>query len=52
MLAATLVIHLLDGMFFLGLAGSTVVVVISFFEDAHELLGEDEPTQPHANPGA
>jgi hypothetical protein len=29
-------------MFFLGLAGSTVVVIISFVEDGKELFGKDE----------
>jgi len=29
-------------MFFLGLAGSTIVVLISFVEDAKELFGKDE----------
>ncbi len=33
--------RLLEVMFFLGLAGSTVVVVISFFEDGKELFGKD-----------
>jgi hypothetical protein len=28
-------------MFFVGLAGSTVVVLISFIEDAKELFGKD-----------
>ncbi|WP_268235302.1 hypothetical protein [Silvibacterium dinghuense] len=30
--------HLLTGLFFLGLAGAAVVVVISFIEDFAELL--------------
>ena len=33
--------RLLEVMFFAGLAGSAVVVLISFFEDFKELLGED-----------
>ena len=33
--------RLLEIMFFVGLAGSTIVVLISFFEDAKELFGED-----------
>jgi hypothetical protein len=33
--------RVVEAMFFLGLAGSTVVVIISFFEDAKELFGED-----------
>jgi hypothetical protein len=33
--------HFLEVMFFVGLAGSSVVVLISFVEDAQELFGED-----------
>ena len=33
--------RVLEVMFFLGLAGSTIVVLISFFEDAKELFGKD-----------
>ncbi len=33
--------HVLEVMFFVGMAGSSIVVVISFIEDAHELLGKD-----------
>lgn len=33
--------RLLEVLFFVGLAGSSVVVLISFVEDAHELFGED-----------
>jgi len=33
--------HVLEVMFFVGMAGSAVVVVISFVEDAQELFGED-----------
>jgi hypothetical protein len=33
--------HILVGMFFVGMAGSAVVVVVSFVEDIHELFGED-----------
>jgi hypothetical protein len=32
--------HVLTFLFFLGLAGSSIVVIISFIEDLHELLGE------------
>jgi len=32
---------LLEAMFFVGLIGSTIVVLISFVEDAKELVGED-----------
>jgi hypothetical protein len=41
MVAATFAMHALIGMFLLGLAGSAVVVVISFFEDGKELFGKD-----------
>ncbi len=33
--------RVLEGMFFLGLVGSAVVVVISFFEDMKELVGDE-----------
>jgi len=33
--------RLLEIMFFTGLVGSAVVVLISFFEDFKELIGED-----------
>lgn len=33
--------HVLEVMFFVGLAGSSIVVIISFVEDAFELFGED-----------
>jgi hypothetical protein len=32
--------HVLTFLFFLGLAGSSIVVIISFIEDLHELVGE------------
>ena len=34
-------IRILEAMFFLGLVGSAVVVLISFFEDGKELFGKD-----------
>ena len=34
-------VYLVEALFFIGLAGSSVVVAISFVEDLHELLGED-----------
>jgi len=34
--------HFLEVMFFVGMAGSAIVVVISFVEDAYELFGNDE----------
>jgi len=39
---AIFAIRLLEVMFFVGLAGSAVVVVISFVEDGRELFGKDE----------
>jgi len=33
--------HVLEVMFFVGMAGSSIVVIISFIEDAQELFGED-----------
>ncbi len=33
--------HVLEVMFFVGMAGSAIVIVISFVEDAKELFGED-----------
>jgi len=39
---AVFAMRVLEVMFFLGLAGSTVVVLISFVEDAKELFGDDE----------
>lgn len=33
-------VNLLTTLFFLGLAGSSVVVLLSFVEDLHELMGE------------
>jgi hypothetical protein len=41
MAIAIIAMRVLETMFFLGLAGSLVVVLISFFEDAKELFGED-----------
>ena len=38
---AVLFMRVLEMMFFVGLAGSAVVVLISFLEDAKELFGED-----------
>jgi hypothetical protein len=41
MTLVVLFIRILEVMFFAGLAGSAVVVLISFFEDFKELFGED-----------
>ncbi len=40
-------------LFFVGMAGSAVVVIISFFEDFKELFGDDDAVPepaPHAPP--
>jgi hypothetical protein len=41
MLLAIVAMRILEVMFFLGLAGSAVVVLISFYEDGKELFGKD-----------
>ncbi|HUN87095.1 MAG TPA: hypothetical protein VMU48_22140 [Terracidiphilus sp.] len=41
MTLAILGIRLLELMFFVGLVGSAVVVVISFIEDGRELFGDE-----------
>jgi hypothetical protein len=41
MIVALLFMRLLEAMFFVGLVGSAVVVVISFVEDGKELFGRD-----------
>jgi hypothetical protein len=41
MFLALFAMRVVEAMFFLGLAGSAVVVIISFVEDAKELFGED-----------
>jgi hypothetical protein len=41
MLLAIVAMRILEAMFFLGLAGSVVVVLISFIEDGKELFGKD-----------
>jgi hypothetical protein len=38
---AVFLMRALEIMFFVGLVGSAIVVLISFFEDAKELFGED-----------
>ncbi len=40
MFLAILFMRVCEVAFFAGIAGSSVVVVISFIEDIHELLGE------------
>ncbi len=41
MFIAVVAMRILEAMFFVGLAGSTVVVVISFIEDGKELFGKE-----------
>lgn len=41
MKVAIFFIRLLEILFFTGMAGSAVVILISFFEDAKELFGRD-----------
>jgi hypothetical protein len=41
MTLATFGLRMLEVMFFSGLVGSSVVVLISFVEDAKELFGKD-----------
>jgi hypothetical protein len=42
MIVAIVAMRVLEAMFFLGLIGSSVVVIISFVEDGKELFGKDE----------
>jgi len=42
MAIAVLAMRVLEVMFFVGLVGSSVVVIISFIEDGKELFGKDE----------
>ena len=41
MVLGALIIKFLELLFFVGLAGAAIVVLISFFEDFKELFGED-----------
>ena len=41
MVVAVFAMRLLEAMFFVGLVGSAVVVLISFVEDGKELFGKD-----------
>ena len=45
---AIFAMRLLEVMFFTGLVGSAVVVLISFVEDGRELFGKDEPPESRA----
>jgi hypothetical protein len=41
MIVAIVAMRVLEVMFFVGLVGSAVVVLISFYEDGKELFGKD-----------
>jgi hypothetical protein len=41
---AGLMMHVITVLFFIGLAGSCIVIAISFVEDFHELFGPDDPS--------
>ena len=41
MIVGVFFIRLMEVLFFVGLAGSAIVVLISFFEDGVELFGKD-----------
>jgi hypothetical protein len=41
MAIALIAMRVLEVMFFVGLAGSTIVILISFVEDGKELFGKD-----------
>jgi hypothetical protein len=40
MFVVIFLMRVLEVLFFAGIAGSSIVVVISFIEDIHELMGE------------
>jgi hypothetical protein len=40
---ALFLMHVLETMFFVGIAGSSIVVVISFIEDIQELVDDESP---------
>lgn len=48
MFLAKCAIYLLEFMFFAGMAGSSVVVLISFVDFTRELFGKNKPAQPQA----
>jgi hypothetical protein len=45
-------LRVLTALFFVGLAGSAIVVLISFVEDFHELVAPDEPAEAKHAPSA
>jgi hypothetical protein len=48
----TIFVDAVVGMFFAGLAGSAVVILIAFVEDFRELFGEDEAPAVPVTAGA
>lgn len=44
----TFFMHAVTVLFFIGLAGSAIVIAISFIEDFKELFGPDEPSSAPA----
>jgi len=46
----TFAIYSLSAAFLLGMAGSAVVILISFFEDFSELFSDDEVEPLHSHP--
>jgi hypothetical protein len=46
---AIIAMRVLEVMFFVGLAGSSVIVFLSFVEDGKELFGKDEPPESRAD---
>jgi hypothetical protein len=45
-LLVVILVRFLEGMFVVGLAGSTVVLLITFVEDAELLLGREDSRHP------
>jgi hypothetical protein len=45
-LLGVLLVRILEGMFVVGLVGSTVVLLITFVEDAELLLGREDSNHP------
>jgi hypothetical protein len=41
-----LLVRILEGMFVVGLFGSTIVLLITFFEDAEILMGREDKEHP------
>jgi hypothetical protein len=47
MAVGNFIIRIMEFVFFAGLVGSAVVVLISFVEDGKELFGKDDEAHPH-----